>query len=171
MRSEFSEQTKWDRFQAAGGRCECVGCGSCRGSLLFAIGGGRCLTSFRWGQSATADMLFGYQFDHRTFAWDASLSNCRLLCIGCHKETPTYGSGFFKAIVEAMQENERRKYAGLGAALSHLGPQQPTYLSQAAELLNPPSPYQSTLRALFGDPPKRPTLADLIGPPPKTGAF
>jgi hypothetical protein len=168
MRVEFSEQTKRQRFQAAGGRCECGGCPTCRGTLGFAISAGRCYRFFDWGQTAVA-RLDGYQFDHRGPSWDDSLANCRLLCFGCHKETPSYGRGL-AGVFEAMEEQRRREGARLlGVLAAALKPSPPpAYNALAAALANPPSPYASALQALLGETPKAATLADLIGQPPKT---
>lgn len=63
-RAEFTAKTKVAAFQRANGRCEREGCG--------------------------AKLTVGkYEFDHRLAAelgGDASLGNCVVLCLPCHRE-------------------------------------------------------------------------------------
>jgi hypothetical protein len=83
-RREFSEADRFSIWHRAGGKCECVGCKAC--SILG------CFRKFEFHQTAFLG-LYGYQIDHIAGANDNSIANGRVLCIGCHKETPTYGVG------------------------------------------------------------------------------
>jgi hypothetical protein len=43
----------------------------------------------------------GYHIDHTAGADDNRIENGRILCIGCHKETPTYGIGL-RALLDTL---------------------------------------------------------------------
>jgi hypothetical protein len=93
-------------------------------------------------------------------------ANRRLLCVGCHKEAPTYGRGL-AALVEAFAERKRpRESEAFASLLNALGPAEPPYSNLAAAIGNPPNPYALTLSSIFGKPPKPPSLfASPFGPP------
>ena len=118
-RAEFSESQVWLHFYSvAGGRCECDGC------LFFHTG--RCKNTFTYEQRSTSDGT-GWQADHHHGAFSNSFSNLRIMCVDCHKMTPTYG----------------RNDATLGlGALATLGlppsPPKPSLSQTLASAYNPP---------------------------------
>lgn len=86
-RNEFPQAVVDAGFDRSGGRCECNGCGvSSHKSHV-----GRCLATFWYFERATSDSARGWQADHALGSWDNSLQNLRILCIACHKNTPSYG--------------------------------------------------------------------------------
>jgi len=86
MRRDFDPLLEVIHFHVVGGQCECTGCG-----LLFGHTG-RCSARYRYEDRATADNVYGWQADHKNgIAWDNSLKNLRILCVTCHKQTPSYG--------------------------------------------------------------------------------
>ena len=86
----FSNATVLAAWQRAGGRCEC-------GRSNCGHGPWRCRTPMEYA----AD-YFDYN-DYAPDGWEAhhkvpvyqggsdTLANCQILCIPCHKKTPSYG--------------------------------------------------------------------------------
>lgn len=108
FRVEFSSLTRWYIFQRDGGRCQL------------------CLRQFTFDQVATADRD-GYQIDHIAGAHDNRHQNGRVLCVPCHKSTPSYGNG----------DPSLRLAALSGGASLQGGPQtNPSYLAALLALLN-----------------------------------
>lgn len=71
-------------FRRARGQCECTGC---KGNK------GRCSAVFNYDERSTSDDDTGWQADHIDPDGPPTLPNCRILCVPCHKNTPTYGVG------------------------------------------------------------------------------
>ena len=148
FRNEFSEMTHWLCFERANGQCECAGCD--RPNFLGNGHTGRCLAAFRFGiDRTTSDSKYGYQLDHKNGPWDASVANCQLLCIACHKAKT------------AQRERDSRPYAGLAAALA-AKPAQP-YLDAITAILKAQGPQASSP---FGPPPKTPPPENPLQPRP-----
>ena len=81
---EFPEKTVKLRFEFfARGRCECEGC---------QWHNGRCETEFTYDERGLADDDGAWQAEHDDPDGNDTVMNCRILCVPCHKETPTYGA-------------------------------------------------------------------------------
>jgi hypothetical protein len=50
---------------------------------------------------------YGYHIDHINGAHDDRISNGRVLCVGCHRETPSYGRGSFSSAVFGGLSNQQ----------------------------------------------------------------
>ena len=81
-RVEFPEKIKRAALRRSGGRCECTR-KSCKHSKFI---NGRCT---RGAIKALASQ--DVHFHHVGRSDDASLKNCKVLCVDCHKQTPSYG--------------------------------------------------------------------------------
>jgi 5-methylcytosine-specific restriction endonuclease McrA len=73
-------------WQRAGGRCECVRkkCGHT----------GRCNKQLVWDNRGNNGARGAWEAHHVTASGAGgpdTLSNCEILCVDCHKNTPTYG--------------------------------------------------------------------------------
>ena len=89
----FSEKVQEERYQFAQGRCECSRVGCAKGHL------GRCTEQLlpSGGPNQEVRRLLG------AVDWDAhhvvpehdggedNLQNCQVLCVPCHRDTPSYG--------------------------------------------------------------------------------
>lgn len=87
MRKDFSKATKRDALKRSGKRCEAVGA---------AFG-------FEPGQRCNADLALGVEFHHDHEAetgGDASLENCRAICIKCHRHVT-------KAFIRELRHSDR----------------------------------------------------------------
>ena len=82
-REEFKEITVQVCFYAAGGKCECTGCD---------LHDGPCDAEFTYDERGTAEDEGAWQADHIDPDGGNGSENCRILCVPCHKETPTYGA-------------------------------------------------------------------------------
>jgi 5-methylcytosine-specific restriction endonuclease McrA len=76
----FSEETKAAAFKRAGSRCECrrVSC-----NVHRTLACGVALSPGNWHAHHKTAVASG---------GSDALSNCEVLCIPCHKQTPTYGA-------------------------------------------------------------------------------
>ncbi len=80
---EFPDSTVRIRFYfVAQSRCECQGCKHHEG---------RCQAEFTYDERGTADDDGAWQAEHDDPGGGSGIMNCRILCVPCHKETPTYG--------------------------------------------------------------------------------
>ena len=81
---EFDEKTVKLRFDYfAEGKCECTGC---------KVHEGHCTATFTYDERGTADDDGAWQADHFDPNGNDTAMNCRILCVPCHKATPTYGA-------------------------------------------------------------------------------
>lgn len=104
----FSDQTKYQRHQAAGGRCECTRLlcnhlGRCTSQLLQPIKRQAVttqdLSNLLFGQSL-AYAYPGFEFNHRQSQVSGgadSFINCEFLCVKCHHNTRSYGNNLTRS--------------------------------------------------------------------------
>lgn len=59
---------------------------------------------FRFEDAAKSESAYGYQIDHILGAHDNSIQNGRLLCVPCHKRTPSYGSTSLAALLNPFTQ-------------------------------------------------------------------
>jgi hypothetical protein len=81
-KDDFPEDVVKKVFGIVGGRCECRGC---------VHHSGQCVATFRYHERATSDDHRGWQADHEDPNGGSTHANCRIMCVPCHKNTPTYG--------------------------------------------------------------------------------
>ena len=85
----FSDDVIVQAWQRAGGKCQCElkGCGHT----------GRCNKSLVWENRGKEGKRGAWEAHHITAQSAKSstdtLSNCRILCLDCHKNTRSYGRG------------------------------------------------------------------------------
>lgn len=84
--AKFRDDILRKAFNRAGGRCECEAraCGH----------EGRCRKTFSWDDRATTDNDDGWQGHHMTAesaGGSDGVSNCKILCVACHKRTESFG--------------------------------------------------------------------------------
>ena len=82
--SDFVVISAWNR---AGGRCECE-------RMRCTHGYSRCGKRLTWEARGNDYHSGGWEAHHKKAVADGgddSLSNCEILCIRCHKNTPSYG--------------------------------------------------------------------------------
>lgn len=84
----FSNEVVLTAWQRAGGRCECgrSGCGH---------GPWHCGKVLNWNARGNDYAYDGWEAHHKVAVMHGgsdTLSNCQILCIPCHKNTPSYGS-------------------------------------------------------------------------------
>ena len=83
----FSDTTVLAAWQRAGGRCEC-GRSNCGHGLS------RCGKVLNWYARGNDYAYGGWEAHHIVPVYRGgsdTLSNCQILCIPCHKNTPSYG--------------------------------------------------------------------------------
>jgi len=84
-------QAAWLR---SGGKCECMDFVRCRHSI---VPHGRILSFDAQGKDDSAQ---GWEAHHIDPDGEPSLKNCKILCIECHKNTPSFGTGRENPIVD-----------------------------------------------------------------------
>lgn len=92
----FSEELVNAAWIRSKGLCECMDLARCRH-----------VTVPHWRQLSWADRgkdssLKGWEAHHVDPSGEPELSNCRILCIECHKNTPSYGTGRDNPIVSGL---------------------------------------------------------------------
>ena len=83
----FSNATVLAAWQRAGGRCEC-------GRSNCGHGPWRCGKVLNWNSRGKDYASGGWEAHHKVPVYlggSDTLSNCQILCIPCHKNTPSYG--------------------------------------------------------------------------------
>ena len=83
----FSSAVIAAAWQRSGGRCEC--CRTTCGHGYY-----RCNRALNWyarGNDYAADGWEAHHVIAVEYGGPDTLENCRILCIPCHKKTPTYG--------------------------------------------------------------------------------
>jgi len=84
--ADFRESTVMARFKHAGGRCEC------KKDNCWHVG--PCPQEFEWKDRGTADNYEAWQAHHWIAVSEGGsdhVTNCRILCVRCHKNTESYG--------------------------------------------------------------------------------
>ena len=83
----FSDATVLAAWQRAGGQCEC-------GRSNCGHGSRRCGKVLNWNSRGMDYAPGGWEAHHKVPVYQGgsdTLSNCQILCIPCHKNTPSYG--------------------------------------------------------------------------------
>ncbi len=79
----FDDATVKMRFESfARGMCECDGCAGHKG---------HCLVTFAFSHRGTADDDTAWEAQHFDLGGDASLANCRIICVRCMNLNPNSG--------------------------------------------------------------------------------
>jgi len=85
MATPFPENVVQQAWRRAGGKCECerVTC-----SNHYSTPHGKILT---WNARGDDNHPGGWEAHHKDSNGPATVSNCEILCIPCHKNTRSYG--------------------------------------------------------------------------------
>lgn len=84
----FSDLVVIQAFRRSGGRCECT-----RDEHKYSYSG-RCTRRLLWDQRGNDNSAYGWEAHHiiaESKGGSDKLDNCEILCIECHKKTPSYG--------------------------------------------------------------------------------
>jgi len=151
-RAEFNPFLVGLHFVSVGGQCECEGC--------FPGHYGRCSARFTLSDRATSDSDFGWQADHRWGAWSNDATNLRILCVDCHKRTPSYGRNVSSRGLGALSflgapASSLEPLAAAYAPVSVRAPNAPATTDWVSALLAPAppatDPISALVRALMGE--------------------
>lgn len=83
----FSEDVVKAAWVRSRGKCECMDFTRCRHSIVPHW------RELAWNARGDDNSMQGWEAHHIDPDGEPDLSNCRILCIECHKNTPTYGTG------------------------------------------------------------------------------
>ena len=86
--AHFDNTVVKSRFEQAGGQCECTR-SDCNPPHEE-----RCPQKFNWEDRGTADNYEAWQAHHwvpQSIGGEDHVTNCRILCVSCHKETESFG--------------------------------------------------------------------------------
>jgi hypothetical protein len=85
MSDPFPDSVVKAAWVVAGGKCQCMDLARCGHQV---VPHWRLL---KWEERGKDQSIEGWEADHRNPDGPPELENCRILCMMCHKNTPSYG--------------------------------------------------------------------------------